>query len=386
MNDFSLSVGAPGAPFHAAAHSHHPWPDVTFAAQELAWRDAARLLDRKWHHVFATVIPQAQTHVARTLALPDPSSVVFGPNTHSFVVRLLSCLPRTRPIRVLTTSSEFMSFSRQIARLEEDGAIVTRIACEPFQSFEVRFREAVAQNEYDLVYVSQVFFDSGFAVRDLASIVRAVPVAKSFVVIDGYHGFMAIPTDLSEIAGRAFYVAGGYKYAMAGEGVCFLHCPPGYGVRPRDTGWYAGFTALEQGGAGVPFATDGSRFFGATFDISGLYRFNAVQDWLAREKRTAADMLAHVRNIERDFLTELDRVPAPFGSDNLLVHDESCRGRFLAFHVKEAATITEGLAENNIIVDHRGDRLRIGFGIYHESRDAIRLAQAVAGLEITARR
>ncbi|HTT85055.1 MAG TPA: hypothetical protein VMF67_16375, partial [Rhizomicrobium sp.] len=130
MRGFSLSVGAPGAPLHAAAHSHHPWPDVTLGAQEQAWRDAARLLDRKWQHVFGSVIPQAQAHVARVLHLPDPGTIVFGPNTHSFVTRIVSCLPPTRPIRILTTGSEFMSFARQIARLEEDGAaIVTRIAC-----------------------------------------------------------------------------------------------------------------------------------------------------------------------------------------------------------------------------------------------------------------
>ena len=46
-------------------------------------------------------------------------------------------------------------------------------------------------------------------------------------------GFMARPTDLSDIADRAFYLAGGYKYAMAGEGCCFLHCPPDYGPRAR---------------------------------------------------------------------------------------------------------------------------------------------------------
>jgi selenocysteine lyase/cysteine desulfurase len=377
MKGFSLSVGAPGAPLHAAAHSHHPWPDVTLAAQEQAWRDAAHLLDRKWQHVFAAVIPHAQAHIARILALPDPSTIVFGPNTHSFVVRLLSCLPHTRPIRVLTSGSEFMSFARQIARLEEDGAIVTRIACEPLESFEARFREAAAQGQYDLVYLSQVFFDSGFALGNLQNIMNAVGDPETLIAIDGYHGFMAIPTDLSGVANRAFYLAGGYKYAMAGEGACFMHCPPGYCPRPRDTGWYAGFTALEQGGSGVSFARDGSRFFGATFDVSGLYRFNAVQDWLLREKLDVAGMLAHVRMAERRFLDELDSLRPAIGSSDLLVKDENCRGRFLAFRTEAAATITEHLAANNIIVDHRGERLRIGFGIYHEPDDAIRLARAM---------
>jgi selenocysteine lyase/cysteine desulfurase len=376
MRGFSQSVGRTA--LHAAAHSHHPWPDVTLAAQEEAWRDAGRLLDHKWDHVFARVIPAAQAHIARQLNLPDPSTIAFGPNTHSFVLRILSCLPSNSPARILTTPSEFMSFSRQIARLEEDGlASVTRVATEPFESFEMRFAEAAAKGGHDLIFLSQVFFDSGFAARDLAKIVSAVCDRDIFVVIDGYHGFMALPTDFGALAERAFYLAGGYKYAMAGEGACFLHCPPGYGPRPRDTGWYAGFTALETGPSSVSYAKDGSRFLGATFDVSALYRFNAVQDWLQREGLSVAKMLDHVRAIERVFLAEIDRLDGPIDSSKLLVANEKTRGRFLAFRTPDSVAITAKLAAKNIIVDHRGDRLRIGFGIYHDADDARRLALAL---------
>ncbi len=375
MMGFSRTFGHPGAPLHVAAHSHHPWPDVSHAAQDRAWDDAARLLDRKWDFVFGSVIPAAQGHIARRLGLPDPATIAFGPNTHSFVLRLLSCLPR--PARVLTTGSEFMSFARQMARLEEDGlAEVTRVPTEPFDSFEARFAAEAAEGGYDLVFFSQVFFDSGFVVRDLAGIVGAVTDAATFVVIDGYHGFMAVPTDLGAVAGRAFYLAGGYKYAMAGEGACFLHCPPGYGSRPRDTGWYAGFTALEGGGGAVGYATDGSRFLGATFDVTALYRFNAVQDWLDTEGWTTETMLAHARGIERIFLDKSRSADASRAT--LLVPDEARRGRFLAFRTSQAGAVVARLAARNIIADHRGDRLRVGFGIYHDAADATRLAAALA--------
>ena len=272
-----------------------------------------------------------------------------------------------------------MSFSRQIARLEEDGLVkVTRIATEPFGSFEDRFAAAAQMGEYDLVFFSQVFFDSSFAVTDVAKIVRAVRRDETFIVVDGYHGFMAVPADFGALAGRAFYLAGGYKYAMAGEGACFLHCPPGYGPRPRDTGWYAGFTALEEGGSDVPYGRDGSRFFGATFDVTALYRFNAVQDWLSAEGWTVAKMLAHVRSIERVFLNEIGKGNA-LDPATLLVADEARRGRFLCFRTDRAGAIKAKLAAQNIIVDHRGDRLRIGFGIYHGEDDALRLARALAG-------
>ena len=376
MNGFSLTAARTGAPLHAAAHSHHPWPDVTLAAQEQAWRDAARLLDAKWDHIFSDVIPAAQRHIARQLNLPDPANITFGPNTHSFVLRILSCLPHGKRWRILTTSSEFMSFSRQIARLEQDGLVaVTRVATQPFDTFETRFKAAAAEGGYDLVFFSHVFFDSGFALGDLSGIVEAVPDEDTYIVIDGYHAFMALPTDIAPIAHRAFYLAGGYKYAMAGEGCCFLHCPPAYGPRPRDTGWYAGFDALENRTDAVPYAIDASRFLGATFDVTALYRFNAVQDWLLRENLCVSEMLAHVRHIERVFLSAL---PAgPIDPAMLLVSDEARRGRFLCFRTERADAMTAELAARNIIVDHRGDRLRIGFGIYHEEEDALRLARAL---------
>lgn len=378
MKGFDLSVGRPGAPLHAAAHSHHPWPDVSFEAQQQAWRDAARLLDRKWDHVFAEIIPAAQAHIARQLSLPDPATIAFGPNTHGFVSRILSCLPADRPARILTTDSEFMSFARQVARLEEDKlVVVTRIATEPFDSFERRFIAAAASGGHDLVFFSQVFFNSGFAVRDVAAIVRAVHDRDTFIVIDGYHGFMAVPTDLSSVASRAFYLAGGYKYAMAGEGVCLLHCPPGYGPRPRDTGWYAGFGALESGGERVGYAADGSRFLGATFDVSALYRFNTVQDWLSREGASVLSMLANVRELESLFLATLDKAGARISSSLLVMPDETKRGRFMAFRTAHAAEIIQSLAAQNIIVDHRGDRLRIGLGIYSDADAVKRLAEAL---------
>jgi len=378
MNGFSRSVGRAGAPLHCAAHSHHPWPDVSCDAHLAAWDDAARMLDRKWDHVFDTVIPKAQAHVARQLNLPDPTSVTFGPNTHGFVLRLLSCLPAHRPARILTTGSEFLSFARQIARLEEDRLVqVTRIPTEPFDTFEARFAEAAREGSHDLVFLSQVFFDSGFRLNALAEIVNAVPEAETLIAVDGYHGFMAVPTDFSALAGRAFYLAGGYKFAMSGENACFLHCPPGYGPRPRDTGWYAGFSALGSGG-GTAYAKDGSRFLGSTFDVSGLYRFNAVQDWLTREDMSVAKMLEYGRGIEGAFLAALGDGTARVRASQSIVPDANRRGRFLAFRTKDAGAIAAELNGRDVIVDHRGDRLRIGFGIYHAENDAMRMAEALA--------
>ena len=376
---FARSILRPGAPLHFAAHSHHPWPDVTEAAQRQCWEDAATLLDGKWQKVFGEVVPAAQRHVARQLALPDPSTIVFAPNTHEFVRRLLSCLdPRTTP-RILTTDSEFHSFARQVARLEEDGlADIVRVPAEPPATFARRFVAELHEGRFDLVFLSHVFFNSGRVVHEIADIVAAVRHDDTLIAIDGYHAFMALPVDLGALAHRIFYLAGGYKYAMAGEGVCFLHCPPGYGLRPRDTGWYAEFGALGAARPNeVAYGADASRFAGATFDPSGLYRFNAVQDWLAglgAAGRVAAQR-AYCAALQAQLVDDLAGTPLRPGQ--LVVDDGAARGRFLAFLTAEAERIERALAQAGVIVDRRGDVLRIGFGVYQDAADVTRLAAAL---------
>lgn len=375
---FTKSIGAAHAPLHFAAHSHHPWPDVTLEAQQAYWLDAARLLDHKWGPIFEKVIPKAQRHIARHLNLADPRTIVFAPNTHDLLLRLLSATHGLPKHNVIATDSEFHSFTRQMARLEEDELVnVARVPVEPFDTFKARFIDELRRgDDWDIVWLSQVFFNSGFAltVADLKDIADAVADKHTFIVIDGYHSFMALPLDLSPIAARAFFIAGGYKYAMAGEGVCFMHCPPGYGDRPRDTGWYAEFGALANARPGrVAYGTDASRFAGATFDPSGLYRLNAVMDWLEAETLTVGNMHRYCLDLQRAFLTKLDAANAALSSKQLMIDDPAKRGRFLTFRTEHAGRLESELAIRNIIVDHRGDRLRFGFGIYQNEADIDRL-------------
>jgi selenocysteine lyase/cysteine desulfurase len=354
---------------HFAAHSHHPWPDVTLQAQGQAWLDAAELMDDKWDRIFDVLIPEGQRHIAGRLHLSDPTTIAFAPSVHSLLMRLLSCLPS--PVRILTTDAEFHSFTRQVRRLEEDGlAVVDRVTAEPFSTFPERLASRAAGGGHDLVYFSHVHFNSGYMTPDLRTVVQAVKSADTFVVIDAYHGFMALPTDLSAIEDRAFYTAGGYKYAMSGEGVCFLHCPAGYATRPVDTGWFAGFgdlTAPPRPGL-LPYPADGRRFLGGTFDATGLYRFNAVQRWLDGLGLSVSGIHEHVRRLQAHFLAN---------AETLLEHaslvpgrkEVPDRGHFLTFKFADAGTVYERLHAAGVITDLRGDRLRIGFGIYHDEAD-----------------
>jgi selenocysteine lyase/cysteine desulfurase len=301
--------------------------------------------------------------------LPEPATIAFAPNTHDFVRRLLSALPVGAAPHILTSDSEFHSFTRQITRLEEDGLVaVERVAAEPFASFPERFASAARRGGHDLVFVSQVFFNSAATSGSLDHIVAAVAEADALVVFDGYHGFMALPTRFAAAAGRAFYLAGGYKYAMAGENVCFLHCPPGFAMRPRDTGWFAAFGALSGRGGGVGYGSDGSRFLGATFDPTGLYRLAAVLDWMDAIGLTVEAIHDHVLALQDCFRAEIARMKVrPLCEARLVTPVASgiARGHFLTFELMNAQALHDRLARANVVTDVRGERIRFGFGCYH---------------------
>jgi kynureninase len=378
--DFSRFRAANPGLLHFAAHSHHPWPDATEGPHARYWTDAATLADRKWDKVFGEVVPKAQRHVARLLRLSDPGQVAFAPNTHEFVARIYSCFDPAKPLRVLTSANEFHSFRRQTRRLQESGRLVVEeVAAAPWNTFAERFAAAARSQDWDLVWLSHVFYDSGFLVQDLEAICEAAP-ASALVCIDGYHAFCALPVDLSRVHRRAFYLAGGYKYAMSGEGACFLAIPPGCDLRPADTGWFASFDTLSfHPGEAVAYSGDAFRFWGATFDPSGLYRFNAAMDWLASTIVTVADVHRHAVTLQKHFLDGLLRLGLRELAPGHLVPPAGVpRGNFLAFDVDGADDLHGRLKEQHIYIDRRDRRLRFGFGVYHDEPEVERLVDAVA--------
>jgi len=376
---FSRSLAAAPNRLHMAAHSHHLWPDASFEGHIAAWEDAARLADDKWDKVMGEVWPTAQRNVATELKLPDPNTIVFAPNTHDLLLRIVSAMDRKRPLRVLSSDGEFHSFRRQSARWVESGVFdLERVAVDQ-PDFSARFVERASKGGFDLVFVSHVMFGSGQVfdrVDDLAALARP---DGPWIVIDGYHAFMAIETDLSKIAGGIFYIAGGYKYAMTGEGAAFMHAPGGFGARPEITGWFAAFDELASQQGAIGYAADASRFMGATFDPSALYRFNAVQAMLKREGLSTLVINNHVNAMMKRLIEGLEATP--LGAARLVNGElRQPRARLLALQSPDASRWQSDLARVGVVTDSRGDVLRIGLALYHDAEDVDRFLKAASAL------
>lgn len=360
---------------HYACHSHHYWPDVTRQAMLDYWDDSAQFVDDKWAYFFSEKVPRLQKHIAGMLRTDLPDQIVFAPNTHELLFRIMSGFDLSAPLKILTTDSEFHSFTRQVNRLDELGNVeVDRIATLPFEDFVERFKIALMTRKPDLVFISQVFFNSGLAVEQLADIINAVESSDTLIVVDGYHAFSAFPVDISAFRNRIFYLAGGYKYAQGGEGCCFMHVPKGYLNRPLYTGWYAEFGELQKSKSQkVEYSKNGFHYAGSTMDYSAIYRQLAVFDLWQAEGVTVADIHHYVLQLQNAFLQHIDGLEqSVLTRDCLLVNDFDYHGHFLTFEINDAAKtqkLYEHLSHHGVMTDFRGTRLRFGFAPYHEVSD-----------------
>lgn len=355
---------------HFAAHSHHFWPDISLEAVTQSWLDSAKYSDQKWSHTLGKVLSETQSIIGTMLNLKSPEQLAFAPNTHELVSRIFSCFLEQEKVKVLTTKSEFHSFKRQMNRLKELPHFEFIILDDEIEDFEKSFLNSIT-DDLDIIFISHVFYNSGKIIsNELIENIIKIKKKETVFCLDAYHGFCAIPTDLSKFEGDIFYLAGGYKYAQAGEGMCFLTIPKDCNLRPLNTGWFASFETLESESEEVSYSDNGFRFWGATQDLTSLYRFNFVWNQFSKMSLNITKIHSYIKSLQVQFIKDLSI------SNNLLETDLNKVGHFLTLKCENhnhAKKINLWLKDQGFLTDFRADRLRFGFGLYLSLEDVNQL-------------
>jgi kynureninase len=364
-------------------HSHQAWPDVGFAAQQRAWLDAAEFVDEKWDRAAARA-NLVRAGFARLLG-DTLANVVLGQNTHELVVRWLSALPFRSRLRLVTTDGEFHTIRRQLDRFAEEGVEVVRVATQPVDTLAERLSRHVTDRTL-AVLASSVLFETAAIVPGLDHIAAACATHGVELLIDAYHHLNVVPFDVSSMGLQsAFIVGGGYKYCQLGEGNCFLRVPDDCRLRPILTGWFAEFEALEDTShRRVAFGAGAAAFAGATYDPTSHYRAAAVFD-LHQQLGLTPNQLREISQRQVDLLvSSFEQLDLP--ASVAYVEPMSLRRRagFLAIRAPEAREYARRLRERGVMVDARGDLLRMGPAPYLRN-DQLTDATAALGEVIRAR-
>ena len=340
-------------------HSHQAWPDVGFEAQQRAWLDAAQHVDDKWSRASEQAL-RVREGFSRLLG-DAPERIALGQNTHELATRWLSALRlRTRP-RIVTTAGEFHSMRRQFDRLAEESLAIVKLGVDPVDTLAERVAAAVDDHTAG-VFLSSVLYESARIVRGLDRVAAACARHGASLLVDAYHHLNVVPFDItaSGLEG-AFVTGGGYKYCQLGEGNCFLRVPEGCRMRPVLTGWFAEFESLESAPQGeVAYGRGASAFAGATYDPTSHYRAAAVFDF-HREQGMTPDALRDInrRQVARlkTAFERLDLAPDVAHAEPMPGAD---RGGFLALRIPRAIDVSRTLRGRGVVVDARGDVLRLG--------------------------
>ncbi len=365
-------------------HSHQAWPDVAFEAQQQAWLDAAKHVDRKWD-----VAEEKAERMRRGFSglLDDPTGLIaLGQNTHELVTRFLSALPLADRPRLLTTDGEFHSIRRQLDRLAEERIEVVKVPALPAATLAERLAAAV-DDRTAAVLVSCVLFQNAHIVPGLAGVLDACRGVGAELLVDAYHSTNVVPLSVrDERLENAFVVGGGYKYMQMGEGNCFLRFPVDCRLRPVYTGWFSEFSTLAEPAEAerTPYGRGPALFAGSTYDPTSHYRGAAVLDFFAKRELGQArlrELSQHqVGLLMREF-DALDLDPAVVDRDRS-VPLEGVAG-FLALRSPTAGDLSAALAERGVRTDYRGDLLRLGPAPYLTDGQ---LGDAVSALSEVARR
>jgi len=333
-------------------HSHQAWPDAARDGQLEAFDDAARLADEKWGAAFAAA-DAVRAYVGRCLDCP-PSQIALAASTHELVTRMLSACDLAKRPHLVTTTGEFHAITRQLRRAK--GLIdVTWVDARPVATLAERLAAAVTERTA-AVLVSTVQFETSERVPGLPELVRAARAKGAEVLLDAYHAFGCVPFTVAELGAQdAFVVGGGYKYAQWGEGNCFMRVPP-RPFEPVLTGWFAGFGDLAHArGEAVSWgATGAERFAGSTYDPTSHYRARAVIRFFTREGLT----IARLRELSLKQTTRI--IELLDGLDVVTPREPDERGGFVSVRLPDAAAAAQRLHALGVVVDHRGDLLRLG--------------------------
>jgi kynureninase len=352
-------------------HSHQAWPDVAREAQLDAYDDAAELVDGKWDRAFARA---DDVRAGFRSLLRDPGGdIALGASTHDVAVRFLSALDLTgRRRRLVTSTGEFHTVRRQLARLAEAGVEVEWVVAEPAATLAERMAGAIDERTA-AVLVSSVLFETARVVPHLDGLAAACRRTGTELLVDAYHALGVVPFPIHELGLRdAWVVGGGYKYLQLGEGNCFLRLPAHADVlRPVVTGWYADFDTLPDPVRPQPVAygPGGQRFAGATYDPTSHHRAARVFRFFDEQGLTPELLHRSYRHQVDVLARAFDALGVP---DEVITRDRATPlsdfGGFLALRTPDAPELQAKLRNRGVSADSRGQILRFGPAPYLSDR------------------
>ena len=317
--------------------------------------------------------------LAQLIGAPRSDCIVPKTSAGQGLRAILNTFDREQVPRVVALRGEFDSLDVILREYARRARIqLTFVEAGTTDRFEHADVVAAIGGEVDLVVASEVVFNTGQRLDDVAGLARATHAAGGNLLLDVYHSLGAMPVDV--VAHDVdFAVGGSYKYLRGGPGAAFLYVHPRHldgSLRTLDIGWFAKRDRFAYERPDPPvFAEGGDAFLESTPPIITCYQARAgqrlllaigparIREFSLRQQRRLVELLAR------------HRVASIGGTPD--------RGAFVVVESPKAAQWCAALARRNIVTDARGQWLRLCPDLLTREADLVMAAAALGAIART---
>jgi len=313
-----------------------------------------------------------RARLAALLGVPRADSIVPKTSAGQGLRAVLNTYDRAP--RIVATRGEFDSLDVILREYARRGRIeLTMVEARDDGNFDTDDLVAAIGAKTDLVVVSEVIFNTGQRLRDVARIVSATHASGGALLLDVYHSLGVFPVDVVAL-GADFAVGGSYKYLRGGPGACFLYVHPRHldaNLRTLDIGWFAKDAPFTYARPDPPrFAPGGDGWFESTPPILPFYQARAGQIF------TQAIGVPRLREYSLALQRRLIELMA--AQDVCANGAREDRGAFVVVEHERAAHVADALCQQGIVVDARGRYLRFCPDCLTTDDELVRVADAAA--------
>jgi selenocysteine lyase/cysteine desulfurase len=313
-----------------------------------------------------------------TLIGADEDEIAVVPSVSSAMSSLASCLDFSARPNVVLSEMDFPT-NHYVWRAQQIGGAKLDVVPSP-DGIRIEADDIVERigETTGIVNLNRVLFESSW-IMDLPPIVAAAHEAGAYVLVDDYHGSGVLPIDVHDLD-IDFLVSGALKWLCGGQGIAFLYCRRDLITKldPRVVGWFGtkGFFDFDRGD--LRLRDDARRFETGT---SALPQAWTAAGGLSIILEVGVEAI-RARNQE---LTRgiIERARAA-GMELLSPDDDSRRGGLVRVRVpggrEGASTLLHRLFERDVVLDQRGDALRISPHFFNDEDDLDRCFAAVRDL------
>lgn len=300
----------------------------------------------------------------------DPDEIAVVPSVSSGLSSIASCLDFSRRPKVVLSDMDFPTNHYVWRAQEKRGAELEIVSSPDGIGLDTDDLVGAIDARTAIVNLNRVLFESSWIV-DVESVVAAARGAGALVVVDDFHGAGVLPVDVHAL-GVDLYLAGALKWLCGGQGIAFLYCRRDLIERmdPAVVGWFGTKDPFEFDRSRLALRDDARRFETGTYTLP--------QAWTAAAGlETILEVgVDNIRAWNQELTRAIIHRASSLGLGLLSPPEDELRGGLVRIRVPGgvdgAKLILRALFEKNVVLDQRGDALRISPHFFNDEADVDR--------------